>query len=81
MSTDNVTPIRPPSSRRKVPRAGDVRVTVIRAKQIVCAVRTAEDHEASGDYPYALEQVEDMLDAASEALSILEDAEGREEES
>jgi hypothetical protein len=77
MSTDNVTPIKPPCKLQK-PSARDIADIVIRAKQIVRAVRVAEDHEATGDYPYALEQVEDMLEEAGEALSILEDAENRE---
>lgn len=80
MSTDNVTPIRPPRIRQKI-TAGDVCDIVIRAKQIVCAVRTAEEHDGVGEYHYALEQVEDMLAEARDALSALEDAEGREEDS
>jgi hypothetical protein len=77
MSTDNVTPIKSPPSRQKV-SAGDICDIVIRAKQIVCAVRMAEEHDGVGEYHYALEQVEDMLEEAGEALSILEDADNRE---
>jgi hypothetical protein len=75
----NVMPIKPSrSSERQSLSARDIADIVIRAKQIVCAVRVAEDHEAAGGYSYALEQVEDMLEEASVALSVLEDAEGRE---
>jgi len=46
----NVTPIdgsrRQPTKRL---RASDIHEVVIRAKQIVCAVRVAEDHEGVGE--------------------------------
>ncbi len=76
----NVTPINPPPAERQGLSASDIHDIVIRAKQIVCAVREAEDQGGDFRYAYALAQVEDMLDAAGEALGILEDAEGREEE-
>jgi hypothetical protein len=76
----NVTPINPPGTEREKPSASDIHDIVIRAKQIVCAVREAEDQGGDFRYAYALQQVEDMLDEAGAALGILEDAEGREEE-
>ena len=76
----NVTPIKPPSVPQKL-SACDICEIVIRAKQIVRAVRVAEDHEAGGEYAYALEQVEDMLEEAGEALGLLTDVERREDPS
>lgn len=75
----NITPINPPRAKREELSASDIHDIVIRAKQIVCAVREAEDEGGEFRYAYALQQVEDMLDEAGEALGILEDAEGKEE--
>jgi hypothetical protein len=71
----NVTPIKPPKC--EFPAIGDIRNTVMRAKQILSAVIVAEDHEASGNYPYALEQIEAMLEEVQESLGVLQDDEDR----
>jgi hypothetical protein len=70
MSTDNVTPLRPGGPKKKPSRTAlEIYEAVVRAKQIVMAVRVSQDHEGPGfEYHAALEQVEDMLDDASGAL-------------
>ena len=82
MSTDNVTPL-PPRGRPSKPSrsANDIFEVVTRAKQIVRAVRIAQEHDVDEErqYDYALDQVEDMLDRAGLDLSELADHESRKE--
>lgn len=70
----NVTRIKPAEARRSAHELCDL---VIRTKQIVRAVRTASQHDDGCDYQYAFDQVEDMLEEATQALSIMEDDESR----
>ena len=68
----NVTTIKSPPKAQPA-KTIDILNMVMRAKQIVRAVRVAGDHEGTCDYPYALEEVEDILEEASDALSSMKD--------
>lgn len=74
MSMDNVTPIR---TREPKASVTDIQNTVRRAQQIIRAVIIAGDHDGTGDFPYALEQVQDLLEAVDDQLSILDNGSPR----